>query len=76
MISNKMTAIQVSNRILEVNRLLNEVVALTEKESPLDEVNYIKRVVGYALGELLLEIANPIYKTHPDIKPDQLNFSE
>jgi hypothetical protein len=73
MISNKQIASEVSGRILEVNRLLNEVVALAQGGCSPEELSALKLAVGRVLGELLVEMANPLYQAHPGLKPNGLD---
>lgn len=37
-----------------------------------DEFSSYKLAAGKVLGEILLEVMNPIYEMHPDITPDEL----
>lgn len=72
MIADKETAREVNRRLLEVHCLLNDVVVLVCSNASIEESTVIKKIVGRILGELLLEIVNPLYREHPDLKPDGL----
>lgn len=73
MVSDKQIASEISSRVLEVNRLLNEVISLAQGGSSPDELSVLKLAVGRVLGELLVEIVNPLYRAHPELKPDGLD---
>lgn len=69
MITDKDLAREVSDRILEVNRILNEMALLVTKSDRPDEAKQFRLAVGQVSAELLFEIANPLYQAHPDLKP-------
>ncbi|MBP3984281.1 hypothetical protein J5837_07550 [Pseudoxanthomonas helianthi] len=75
MISDKVLAEKISVRVLEVNRLLNEAVVLVAEEGSVDEMEEFRMAVGRVLGELILLIANPIYRKHPELQPEGLSHS-
>lgn len=72
MISDKQIALEISDRVLEVNHLLNEIVSLAQGGCSPEELSALKLAVGRVLGELLVEIVNPLYQAHPELKPDGL----
>jgi hypothetical protein len=72
MISNKQIACQISNRILEVRRILNEIISLAQNNCSSEELSVLKLAAGRVLGELLFEIVNPLYQAHPELTPDGL----
>jgi hypothetical protein len=76
MITDKQTASEIGNRVLEVNRLLNEAVSIAHARCPTAEFSAFRLAVGQVLGELLLTIVNPLYQEHPDIKPEGLFVPE
>lgn len=69
MILNKETAAEVSKRALEINRMLNEIVVLTQQSATSDEVRALKLAVGKVSAELLFSLVNPLYSEHPELKP-------
>jgi hypothetical protein len=72
MIADKHLASEVSERVLEANRLLNDVVALVHTRGTSDESDAFRLAIGNVLGELLLGVVNPLYRRHPDLKPPGL----
>ena len=72
MISNKLVALEISNRVLEVGNLLNDIVFIAQDNCSPDELPKLKLAVGRVMGDLLIEIMNPLYQAHPDLKPDKL----
>lgn len=69
----KEAAQQMSDSLLEASRLMDSVVSIAKGEVTPEEFLAIRNAVGTAMGELLLEILNPLYQHHPDIKPKRLD---
>ncbi|HRD73790.1 MAG TPA: hypothetical protein PK027_10870 [Aquimonas sp.] len=72
MITDHEIASEVSRRVLEVNRLLNEAVSLVQERCPEAETSEFKQAVGSVLGALLLDVVNPLYRVHPQLAPPEL----
>lgn len=72
MITNKHVAARVSERILEANRLLNEAISIVHDNCSTEEWSTFRSSMGNVLGQLLFEVVNPLYRAHPDLKPDGL----
>jgi hypothetical protein len=68
----KEIAQQISALLLECGANLDKSVELVSANSSEDEALQYKRAVGKIMAEMLLEIMNPIYSEHPDLKPPQL----
>ncbi|MBX3711826.1 MAG: hypothetical protein KF800_07695 [Lysobacter sp.] len=73
MIANEQLASDVSRRIIEINRLLNELATIVVSQAPSDEERLFRQAIGAVSGELLLSIANPLYRQHPTLKPPELD---
>lgn len=73
MITNQQVAGQVSQRVLEVNRLLNDALLVVSEKCPEEEASAFRLAIGQVLGELLLAVINPLYRQHPALKPDGLD---
>lgn len=69
MITNKDTATQIGALMLELGAKLGTSVALVQETCGEMEFNRYRRVVGDLMGRILLEVMNPLYQTHPDLKP-------
>jgi hypothetical protein len=48
---------------------LDKSVALVRDECSAEELKIYRRAVGKVLGEMLLEIMQPLYAKHPSLKP-------
>jgi hypothetical protein len=48
---------------------LDESVALVRDECSAEELKKYRRAVGKVMGEILLEVLNPLYAKHPALKP-------
>ena len=72
MIADQQLAADVAERVLEVNRLLNEAAALVQSRGTIEEAAAFRLVTGRVLGELLLDVVNPLYQQHPGLKPPGL----
>ena len=69
MISDINTARQVSELMLDVSGRLDESVATVSKNCPSEEFVAYRTAVGRILGEILLDVLNPLYAKHPVLKP-------
>jgi hypothetical protein len=72
MISNKQLAAEISERVLRVNGLLNEMANLVQKQGEETELRPFCFAIAKVSGELLLEVANPLYREHPELKPPEM----
>ena len=67
------TAARVVQLMLEFGQRLDEVVAILQQECDTDEFNAYRRGVGRVMGAMLLDVMNPIFEEHPDLKPKDLD---
>jgi hypothetical protein len=65
-------AFEVSNLMLEMGAKLDASVALVEARCTPDELAAYRVAVSRIMGTMLLEIMNPLYARHRDLKPKQL----
>ncbi len=72
MIEQKDVAKEVSNLMLEVGARLDASTALVKERCSAVEFEAYRRAVGKIMGEMLLEVMNPLYQKHPDLKPKEL----
>jgi hypothetical protein len=72
-VMKKDVAIHVSNLMLEYGKKLDDSVALVMQHGTEAEALQYRKAIGKIMGEMLLEIMNPIYEQHPDLKPDELD---
>ena len=69
MIANEQLAAEISERVLRANEILNEMAQLVRTRGAEDEIGPFFMAIGKVSGELLLSLANPLYKEHPNLKP-------
>jgi hypothetical protein len=72
MIKDREVAKGVSELMLEIGSLLNRSVTTVQEHCSESETNQYRKIVGVIMGEMLLEVMNPIYRDHPDLKPPSL----
>jgi|HubBroStandDraft_6_1064221.scaffolds.fasta_scaffold152900_2 hypothetical protein len=73
MITDPVVAAKVNDVMVGIAGQLDESVAFVMKRSSQEEFSRYRKAVGNVMGELLLEILNPLYKQHPGLKPPQLD---
>jgi hypothetical protein len=71
-IDNKEIAKQVSQLMLDCGAKLDASVALVQSKCSSEELHAYRRAVGKVMGEVLLQVLNPIYAKHPSLKPPGL----
>jgi hypothetical protein len=69
---DKAIAKQISALMLEYGAKLDETVSLVRAHSSNDDFKKYREAVGRILGYMLLDIMNPLYEEHPDLKPPDL----
>ena len=72
MIENEEVAKEISKLMLEYGARLNTSVALVKDRCTAEELRAYRMAVGKVMGDMLLEIMNPLYARHPDLKPGEL----
>lgn len=69
MIENASIAKQISELMQDCSARLDNSVALVKNECGAEELKIYRRAVGKVMGEILLEVLNPLYAKHPALKP-------
>ena len=69
MVSDPELAKQISDRVRDAARLMNEVAALAQDQASREEFAVVRHAVGAVMGEMLTEILNPLYRAHPELTP-------
>ena len=69
---NRETAETVVELMLRHGRELDESVRAVQTSANQAELACYRKAVGKIMGEMLLEIMNPIFDEYPDLKPPQL----
>jgi hypothetical protein len=72
MITNPEAARQVSALMLHVGAQLNQSVAVVQNLCDRTEFERYRSAVGDVMGVMLLDIMNPLYAMHPELKPPEL----
>lgn len=62
----------INQLMLEYGAKLNESVRLVMESSSAGELEGYRAAVGQIMGTMLLDIMEPIYREHPDLKPPEL----
>lgn len=73
MIKNQNIAQEISILMLKIGRELNSSVLKVRDNCNNDEFQVYRKAVGRIMGMILLDILNPLYDEHPNIKPDELD---
>lgn len=71
-IADQRVAAVIAQLMLEYGAKLDESVAKVQSVCTEDELNEYKQVVGKIMGLMLTDVMNPIFKTHPALKPSEL----
>lgn len=72
MIDNEEIARQVSELMVEFSHRLDDSVALVRDQSSPSEFHVYRQAVAKILADMLLDIMNPLYARHPNLKPPGL----
>jgi hypothetical protein len=73
MIQQESVASEISQLMLEYGAKLNESVALVRDRCSQAEFEEYRNAVGKIMGDMLLDVMNPIYAIHPNLKPEGLD---
>jgi hypothetical protein len=73
MLSNPLIAREVSKLMLEFGAELDATLVKVQSECSTQEFTQYRTAVGKVMGEMLLEIMNPLYDAHPNLKPKELD---
>jgi hypothetical protein len=71
MISNKEVAQYLSQVMIETGSRLNEFLYEVQEKCSEADFKRCKRAVGSVLGTIAIDVLNPLYSEHPDIKPEE-----
>jgi hypothetical protein len=73
MIQQECVASEISQLMLEYGAKLNESVALVRDKCSQAELMAYRDAIAKIMGDMLLEVMNPIYAIHPNLKPPGLD---
>jgi hypothetical protein len=66
------TAIKLNKTLLDCYFKLHESIDVVRQHCGEDERKKYCRATGKVLGYLFLDVLEPIYREHPDLRPEQL----
>lgn len=66
------TAQNLSMLMLELTAKLNESVTLVRDTCDEEEFIHYRKVVATIMGNILIDVLNPIYEEFPELKPPEL----
>jgi hypothetical protein len=70
---DRFVASEIHDLMLEFSAKLDNSIKFVKENCDQDEFNRYRQAVGRIMGNMLLDIMNPIYSDHPDLKPADLN---
>lgn len=72
MIQDKDTASKINDLMIEFSKRLNESALMVQSVCPDSEFQNYRRATGQIMDRMFTDIMRPIYKEHPDLKPEEL----
>jgi hypothetical protein len=72
LIEKKGIAQEISKLMLDCGAKLDASVALVKKECGVKEFEAYRNAVSKIMTDMLLDVMNPLYRRHPEIKPKEL----
>jgi hypothetical protein len=69
---DKAVARTISDLMLDMGRKLNVSLAQVQENCSAPEFERYRKIVGQVMGEMLIEVRNPIHSRHPELRPDEL----
>lgn len=75
MISNKETAKEIEQIMRQCSAALNDSVRLVMDTSPEEEFKAYRKVVASIMGNIYLEVIQPIHRGYPDLEPEEMKKS-
>lgn len=66
---DKETAREIHATLIDVCQRLDGTIVLAKQRCSEEDFKKYRRAVGAVMGEILLEILNPMYVEHPELKP-------
>ena len=73
LIESEELAEHLSDRLLAVFQELDDTVRLVASKSSVEDLQRYRQAIGRVCGSLVLDVLEPLYKTHPKLKPASWN---
>jgi 23S rRNA maturation-related 3'-5' exoribonuclease YhaM len=71
MIKDKEIAENISKLMLDITARLNDSLLEVQEKCSKDEFEKYRRGVAHILAYIATEVLNPLYRLHPDIRPEE-----
>jgi hypothetical protein len=72
MVNDTAVADEINSLMLDVASRINESIAMVQTRCPEAEFRGYQLAAGKVMGEILVEILNPLYRLHPNLRPPDL----
>ena len=69
MITNRQSAKQISELMLDIFNRIEQSVKSVKRDCPEDEAAKYLLAVGKVAAAIVLDVLEPLYKSNPDLKP-------
>jgi hypothetical protein len=73
MITDEIVAKEISQLMLSYAQALDKTVEEVEMKCSAKEFEIYRTAIGKIMGYMLLDIMNPLYELHPNLKPKELD---
>jgi len=73
MIKSQDLAADINALMLEIGAKLDASVAVVQENASKEEFARYRDAVGKIMGDILLDVMNPLYELHPEIRPKELS---
>jgi hypothetical protein len=73
---NLATAQEIAKRLQDVTAQLDDSIRIVQSSSTAEEFNKYRRIMGKLMGEIFLEVLQPLYNEYPSIVPPRLRPSK
>ena len=73
MIKDHLVAKQISDLMLDYSRQLDRSIAMVQRECDDEDFKTYRLATAKVLAEIYLEVLMPLYREHPDLKPEGMN---
>jgi hypothetical protein len=70
LISDKELAKEIASDLLEASNAIDRTVGAVRESASNDEFLAYREAASKVLAEMLFELLNPIYRDHPEIRPE------
>jgi hypothetical protein len=72
MLSNKETAREVEKMMQQCSAILDDSIRRVMETCPEEEFKAYRRVIGGIMGDIYLNVKQPIHQRYPDLEPEEM----